>query len=343
LSRAGAWFLHSGIQEPSGGVARYYLADVRENRAVSTEITGYAVSTFTCLHSLTGESSYLDAAVRAARFLTDNAWDPKLRIFPFECSEKPLAYFFDCGIIVRGLLSLWRVNGDAGLLEIAAACGRSMAADFAAGGSVYHPILRLPEKDPLPPADQWSRLPGCYQLKSALVWHDLYQITGEADFLGWYEDLLTLSLRTEESFLPGAQGERVMDRLHAYCYFLEAILPRADRPEVAAALAGGIGKVAGYLRQIGPVFARSDVYAQLLRLRMLASRAGAVSVDRAAAESEAESLAAFQADDGDPRIAGGFYFARRGDRFQPHVNPVSTGFALQALALWRGSATDSLI
>ena len=67
LDRTGAWLLHSGIQEPSGGVARYYLADARENRAVSTEITGYAVSTFTYLHALTGDGRYLDAAVRGAR------------------------------------------------------------------------------------------------------------------------------------------------------------------------------------------------------------------------------------------------------------------------------------
>ena len=44
LDRAGLWLLQSGIQEAGGGVARYYLADKRENRAVSTEITGYAVS-----------------------------------------------------------------------------------------------------------------------------------------------------------------------------------------------------------------------------------------------------------------------------------------------------------
>ena len=331
-------------------MARYYLADARENRAVSTEITGYAVSAFTYLHALTGDGRYLDAAIRAARFLTEIAWDPALRIFPFECSEKPLAYFFDSGIVIRGLLSLWRVTGEPELLAVATACGRSMASDFAAGKSEYHPILRLPEKDPLPRGEQWSRLPGCYQLKSALAWHDLYQVTGEADFRTWYDDLLGVSLRTQESFLPGVEGERVMDRLHAYCYFLEAILPRVDRPEVAATLSGGIAKVSGYLRQIGPSFARSDVYAQLLRLRVLAARAGAATLDRAAAEFEADKLAAFQLDDSDPRIAGGFYFARRGGRLQPHINPVSTAFGLQALGMWRqfldgesSFSTDTLI
>jgi hypothetical protein len=328
-------------------VARYYLADARENRAISTEITGYAVSAFTYLHALTGDGRYLDGAIRAARFLTEIAWDAELRIFPFECSERPLAYFFDCGIIIRGLLSLWRVTGEPELLAIATACGRSMASDFAAGKSEYHPILRLPEKDPLPRAEQWSRLPGCYQLKSALAWHDLHKVTGEADFRTWYDDLLGVSLGTQESFLPGVEGERVMDRLHAYCYFLEALLPRVDRPEVAATLVGGIAKVSSLLRQIGPAFARSDVYAQLLRLRVLAGRGG---VDRAAAEFEADQLAGFQLDDRDPRIAGGFYFARRGDRLQPHINPVSTAFGLQALTLWRqfldgesSFSTDALI
>ena len=73
-------------------------------------------------------------------------------------------------------------------------------------------------------------------------------------------------------------------------------------------------------------------------------------VDRAAAEFEADQLAAFQLDDRDPRIAGGFYFARRGGRLQPHINPVSTAFGLQALTLWRqfldgesSFSTDTLI
>ena len=116
------------------------------------------------------------------------------------------------------------------------------------------------------------------------------------------------------------------------------------------ALVGGIAKVAAYLRQIGPVFARSDVYAQLLRLRALADRAGVAPLDRAAAEFEAGKLEAFQLDNSDPRISGGFYFARRGGRLQPHINPVSTAFGLQALAMWRqfldgesSFSTDTLI
>jgi len=334
LDQAGAWLLNSGIQEGSGGVARYYLADVHQSRAISTEITGYAVSTFTYLHALTRHEQYLDAAKRAASFLTQTAWDARLCIFPFEYPEKTLAYFFDSGIIVRGLLSLWRVTGERELLDVANATGRGMAVCFAAGSSEYHPILQLPDKCPQPRADQWSRMPGCYQLKSALAWHDLFKVTGESDYLHWYESLLSESLRTHESFLPGAEGDRVMDRLHAYCYFLEALSPRVERADVAGALGAGIASVSKYLRAIEPRFARSDVYAQLLRLRLLSEGAG-VAVDRLDASSEAEKLAVFQQKNPDLRVGGGFSFGRRGDQFLPHINPVSTGFGLQALMMWR--------
>jgi hypothetical protein len=336
LSRAGVWFVESGIQDPGGGVARYYLAESGVNRAVSTEITGYTVSALVYLHSLSGETRYLDAARRAGKFLTEVAWDPELRIFPFEIEgAERFAYFFDCGIIIRGLLGLWRATGDCRLLEVARECGRSMASVFDAGGGEFHPILRLPGAAPAPRTDQWSRSPGCYQLKSALAWHDLHRETGESGFLELYEAMLSRALRTEESFLPGAEGERVMDRLHAYSYFLEAIMPRAERREVANALAGGIARVERYLGEIGPRFARSDVYAQLLRVRLMADAAGAVPLDEARAAGEAKALAAFQGASGDRRIDGGFYFARRGDRLQPHVNPVSTAFGMQALAMWR--------
>ena len=50
LSRAGRWFLESGIQDDSGGVARYYRSDVGRNAGVSTEITGYAVSALVYLY-----------------------------------------------------------------------------------------------------------------------------------------------------------------------------------------------------------------------------------------------------------------------------------------------------
>lgn len=339
MDLAGAWLLHSGIQEPLGGFARYYLANERENRPISTEITGYAISALVYLYTLTKDEQYLDAAARAGRFLTRLAWDSRLGLFPFEYSDaggvEARAYFFDSGIIVRGLLRLWRVTGGQDLLDIAKACGRSMHRDFAAGDGEFHPILQLPGKEPVARSAQWSRAPGCYQLKAALAWLDLYAETAEGDYLAWYEETLEAALRTHGAFLPGGSGDTVMDRLHPYCYFLEGILPRAERREVATALVEGMARTAEHIQALAPQFLRSDVCAQLLRVQLLADRAGVETIDRLRAHFMLETIETFQLEHLDLRIHGGFFFARRGPQLQAHVNPVSTVFGLQTIAMWR--------
>src|ERR1039457_3685644 len=94
------WFLHSGIQQPDGGVARYYLVDAGRNLPASTEITGYAISAFVYLHSFTHDARYLDRALSGARFLA-RAWDAVSQTMPFEIEPAAFSYFFDCGIVDR--------------------------------------------------------------------------------------------------------------------------------------------------------------------------------------------------------------------------------------------------
>jgi hypothetical protein len=334
--RTGEWWLHSGIQESNGGVARYYRTDVCRNLPVSTEITGYAVSTLVYLHAATRKKTYLERAVASALFLTQTAWDPAARAMPFEIEPAAFSYFFDCGIIVRGLLAAWRATGGQEFLDVAIAVGDSMLRDFASGRGDFHPILRLPEKcaearDEM----RWSRTPACYQLKSAMAWFDLWEATGEVRFSDAYDRVLEHSLCSFASFLPGhPDRHKVMDRLHAFGYFLEGLLPRAADSRCAAALRDGIACTAHHLRAIAAEFERSDVYAQLLRVRLYAEWLGAVPLDVAAAEFEAETLAGFQAASSDPRVDGGYWFGRKGAQWLPFVNPVSTAFSAQALELW---------
>lgn len=308
-------------------MARYYRADLGRNQPVSTEITGYAASTFAFLEQREG-------AQAAARFLA-SAWDRAAGAMPFEIEPPRFSYFFDCGIVVRGLLAVWRATGEGELLDCARLVGRSMAGDFRAPDGSFHPILDLPgkcpvERDPL----RWSRSPGCYQLKAAMGWWDLWEATGDGCFRALYEGVREASLRTAADFLPGhPERRKVVDRLHAYLYFLEGLLP-APCP----ALGDGIERVAGILRELAPEFERSDVYAQLLRIRIYADAVGAAPLDRAAADWEAGRLLEFAAAADDPRVDGGFYFGRSAGRWEPYINPVSTAFALQALALWSGGA-----
>jgi hypothetical protein len=330
LEPAACWLLHSGIQEPTGGVARYYRSD-SGNLPISSEITGYAVSAFAYLHSLTGNTAYLDAALRAARYLTKEVWDGST--FPFEPGSDR-AYFFDIGIIVRGLLAASRLPGGEEFRDCANQAALSLAFDFMGDNAIFHPIIALPAKQPLAHEPRWSRSPGCYQLKSALAWRDL----GDEHAEKLYETVLAYSLATHESFLSSEPDrEKLMDRLHAYSYFLEALLPVADRPIVREALSSGVARAAALHREIAPQFERSDVAAQLLRVRLIAHHMDALPLDELAASEEAVRAASFQAapDHPDPRLRGGFFFGSKRGEMLPFSNPVSTAFCLQALQLWQ--------
>ena len=174
-----------------------------------------------------------------------------------------------------------------------------------------------------------------------MAWWDLFEATGDRCFIEPYERVLEASLRSYPDFLPGhPERARVMDRLHAFSYFLEGLLPRATEARCADALREGIGLTARHLGAIAHEFARSDVYAQLLRLRLYADWLGAAPLDVPAAEFEATQLAAFQVADSDPRgtrMNGGYWFGRKGAGELPFVNPVSAAFSAQALELWEAS------
>lgn len=340
MDRAGQWFLRSGIQEPCGGVARYYRSDLGANARISTEITGYAASALLYLHSATGQETCLEAARRAGRFLSQRAFDAAAATVPFEYAcdgdqPEPLAFFFDLGIIVRGLLALARATGEEEFLRTAEGCAASMITDFA-GAEEFHPVVALPSKQPVARQPRWSRQPGCYQLKAALAWFELFHHTGRPQYRSRYEQLLDYALRTHTQFLPGeTQPGRVMDRLHAYCYFLEGLLPSAAHPECSRALAEGIRRATLLCDHIAPVFERSDAVAQLLRLRLLAANLDLLPLDRNRAALEAAAIERYQLAAGDPRLCGGFCFGREGSRFLPYLNPASTAFAVQALRMWR--------
>jgi len=317
-------------------VARYHHTDRDQNAAISTEITGYALSALVYFYKASGDEAFLTAARKAGAYLTETAWDEAGSTMPFEAlgpGGTGLTYFFDCGIIVRGLLSLWRVTGDASLLDRAKQIALSMAFDFL-GEGYFHPIVELPEKQPLAHEPRWSRMPGCYQLKSALAWRDIAKATSEPQPIQLWNQMLAVALATHENFLPGdANPEKVMDRLHAYSYFLEASLAEPDSPECREALRAGIPKVATLLREIRSLFERSDVNAQLLRVRILAAKANVVALDQSAADEEASAIRSFQ------RADGGFWFGRKPAGFLPFSNPVSTAFCAQALAMYEGRET----
>jgi hypothetical protein len=338
VTAAGRWLLCSGIQRPGGGVARYYRFDAESYAPISSEISGYVAHALVWFHTRTGDSEYLCAALRSGRFLARTVWDAALGALPFEWPSNDgaaaPAYFFDSGIAARGLLALWRATGDEEFLRTAVAVADSMARDFQSANGCLHARLSLPSKQPLDPDVRWSTQFACFQLKGALAWQELFEITGRQRWRRLYEQVLAHSLATHASFLDAEPGDRRMDRLHAYCYFLEGLLAAAQDSAVAEALREGISLTSSQLRELAPRFERSDVWAQLLRLRLYADGLGILPLNRTLAAKEITRVAEFQLRHPDPRLDGAFAFGRKEGRLLPFVNPASTIFCIQASQSW---------
>jgi hypothetical protein len=347
--RAGlAWLAHSGIQREFGGVSRYYAADDGYYRDVSTEITAYAIQAYLSL-PLPGEPGLLSHALRAGQFLCYDTGDSRIGLFPFETPltgfpPSDTVYFFDCGIILRALLALWNTTADPQYLERAERCGAAMMGQMSRVDGSFFPMLDLRSCVPSTGRGKWSLETDVYQLKAALGFLELAEATGSTMFSKTAENLLNWALRQHELFLPGAaEPDIVADRLHAYCYFLEGLLPFLDRRfECAQILQGGLTRVEKLSLEVRKSLERSDVMAQLLRLRLLSDYIGVIELDVSAASWEAESLPAFQLFTEDPATNGAFSFGRRDGRLTPHANPVSTIFCLQAMRMWQDHENGEL-
>ena len=135
IEAAGRWFLKSGIQEAQRRRCAILPIGLGQNSRVSTEITGYTVSALLFLYQRTGDpglpgrwpprgalsdSPCMGHAVRARFHSTAVAW---------RASAPAFAYFFDCGIIVRGLLCLAH-DGRHRIPRHGHRGGRAMLADF---------------------------------------------------------------------------------------------------------------------------------------------------------------------------------------------------------------------
>lgn len=340
--RAGlAWLAHSGIQSESGGVSRYYAADTGQYRDISTEITAYSIQAYLAL-PLPGAAGLLSHALRAGQFLCYDTGSSHMGLFPFEVAlsgfpPSDRVYFFDCGIIIRALLALWNTTADPLYLERAEQCGAAMMGQMSRVDGSFFPLLDLSSGVPTCGSGLWSLESDVHQLKVGLAFTELAEATSSTMFSKLAENLLNWSLRQHEMFLPGAsEPDRVADRLHAYCYFLEGLLPYLERRfECAQLLQAGINKVEKLVLETRRSLERSDVVAQLLRLRLIADYIGVVELDLSAASWEADSIPAFQLLASDKRIDGAFSFGRREGKLTPHANPVATIFCLQALRMWQ--------
>jgi hypothetical protein len=334
------WLAISGIQNQSGGVSEGFHADTRTYSPISTTATGYYIAAQ--LWSQRFSRGALPAtASRAGSFLLEHAFNMSAEMFPVRVGdndeeEAHLAYFLDCTVVVRSLTQLWDSTKDPAFLECAERCGLALHSRMPTVDGAFFPIYDFKTDRAYAEVGSWREEMGVPQLKGGLALLELYKATGRGEFEHDAEALRKWCLRRHESFLPGEVDDaKIIERLHAYCLFLEGLLPGvALDADSGRILQFGILRVENFLDEFGPELQRCDVLAQILRLRLYADKLGLMELDYKRAEDEAAAIVEFQTQSADPKSDGAFTRYRHTTNSRPQLDLTATVFAMQALEMW---------
>jgi UDP-N-acetylglucosamine 2-epimerase (non-hydrolysing) len=379
--RVEIWLLTSGIQDRSrnsaqnGGVYCWY--DEKEERYpfIYSEITGYYLSFCAYLHVHATDPQTSTAALTSARLAADwlinSAYDQNFSLMltryyldsrEAELSsaysfKESLAYSFDNGMIVNGLVNLYKVTGDNRYLDMAKRIASSLIDRMQTSDGLFSATFSLKEKKPLDDLRVWSRHPGSHHVKLAIGFLELYKITGDDKFLTSATRIRDAALHYQHDNGRFEVFGRERDTYtHYHLYSIEGLLyialtnpenKNGHRPLDAAYRAfswllqkqfithtGGIASSYFNHQTVGNETA--DILAQTVRLGALFKSLGLLTPrQEQQVHSVVSRLLQFQAQSAQPSVAGGFYygFGEHGEII-PHVNSWASMFAAQALDMF---------
>jgi len=328
-------------------LARHYSAREHKYEALSTAATGFFISgLLRCAEY--PQQSPPKQVIAAGRVLVEKAFhrDAELFISDFGSAEnhpRKWAYFFDCLIAIRALIDLSKATKDSLYRECAQKCGIGIKRNLSRMDGSFFPVHDIDRDMPYEADEPWSLQTAVYHLKALPIFLELTEATGLYEFKAMGDDLLRWTLKRHESFLEAdPDSERLMSRLHGYCYFLEGLLPEAGLdPDSSRALQFGLLEIENISQEIGHEYHRCDVVAQLLRLRLYADRLGIMELDYQQAENEAAAIQQLQVHSADPKLDGGFAFALKAASPVHYYNPATAVLAIQALKMWEQASAGS--
>jgi hypothetical protein len=140
---------------------------------------------------------YLARARQAADWLANNALQPEAHLFltryylnedderfsaPYSF-KAGITYSFDNGMIINGLMNLYRLTADPDHLAIAQNVAASVIEKMQMHDGMFHATYGIVQKKPLDETRVWSRHPGSHHAKLAIGLLELYRATKAEHFL----------------------------------------------------------------------------------------------------------------------------------------------------------------
>ena len=233
------WLEKSGIQNSqnkknqlSGSVNAWYDPKKKKYSFVYSEINGYFMTMMVFLYKRTGEKKYLDRGLEAAKWLISNAQENN---GGFRClflidknsshaHKKDQIYSFDNGVIINGLVSLYKETKKSFLIKSAEKCGNWIINYCIDNNSLVKPVYEIEQNKFFESDKEWSTTSGSYHTKISIGLANLYSIVKKKKYLDASKKICNSSIKFQKKsgrFLsfPFKGGTNA----HPHCYSAEGL------------------------------------------------------------------------------------------------------------------------
>ena len=231
------WLVHSDIRikdgQNKGALFGWKNLNPESFPFIYSEITGYAITSFSWIYSSLGNRLALQAARESAEWVQKNmrsnllvARPPGAGAEPNELSE--LFYSFDNGMIVMGLINLYKITKNVNTLLIAEKITQTLIRRFFDGEKL---TARLDNSyKPMPNETtngivKWSTIPGAYHAKLSLALLELSRLTKNPTYSEVSNSICNYAVKTQSSrgdFMTNPGSDVVF--LHPHLYSCEGLI-----------------------------------------------------------------------------------------------------------------------
>lgn len=233
LADGNKWILKSGIQANSiknkGGYYAWINSRTKNYSYIYSEITGYLL-TYNCfIYSEIKNKTNLKAAELAADWLINKSQKPFGGFKCLELVDKNLSivdksnfsYSFDNGVILNGLINLYKIKKKKKYLNSAIKCADWIIKCSNSNGLVK-PLYDFKNKIFIENQKSWSMLSGSYHAKIAIGLFNIYSIIKRKKYLKLAKKIINQSIKIQ--FRNGMfPSTKFHTNLHPHCYSAEGI------------------------------------------------------------------------------------------------------------------------
>lgn len=367
IDKAAAWLLNSGVQVQSDnprhqqGFVSWYDSETETMPYVYSEITGYLTTLMCALYDSTQDERFLTSARGAGDWLVRTAHPTTggfRCLYPIQSTrfdyKQGQIYTFDSGVILSGLVDLFRATGAASYLAAAVTVADWLVRDVQKPNGAFFPVYNVDENAFLESDQEWSLCSGSYHTKVAIGLINLFEVTGNTKYRDAAVkacDFALLFQKADGRFVSFPAEGGTNSHPHAYSaeglWVVGTVLGRQDYLDASARATQWLldwqspeGVIPRHFHDGKPLYnERVDILAQTLRLAAIHIGEGRLTLThelQAKLDQLVTLIQRHQAQSDDKRIDGGFYFGRLSDgSIMPHVNVWVTAFAIQGLSLYQ--------